>query len=249
MSTPTLHDRFVHITVAQRAQLLTLIGNTPQSPDLATLVQDLAEEKFTDTNHDTYYRRTAANQYASDGEIEIDADAVVSIGSDGVYVHAWVFVEAIDDTAQWMTVCTTCDLPLIVPEVTLEATVVLNTPLNEDGVEVNHPTAQQNGSTGDEIIHCGRCGKNYGLDELELEPVAAESPAEPVYRVYWHEPDGLQERICVGADEVIATLGGDLDDHPQWRNRIARHLGNVGHSLNLWAGDKNDQCLYVIVRA
>jgi hypothetical protein len=39
------------------------------------------------------YRKRAIDTYAEDGRIEIDSDALVSIGEDGAYVQAWVFVE------------------------------------------------------------------------------------------------------------------------------------------------------------
>ena len=40
-----------------------------------------------------HYRKAASDQYARDGEIEIDAGAVVSQGDDpGAYVAAWVWV-------------------------------------------------------------------------------------------------------------------------------------------------------------
>jgi hypothetical protein len=43
------------------------------------------------------YRETASDTYAADGITEIDADAVVSQGSDpGAYVSAWVWVAAED---------------------------------------------------------------------------------------------------------------------------------------------------------
>ena len=39
------------------------------------------------------YREAAEAQYGSDGEIEIDSGAVVSLGDDpGAYVQAWVWV-------------------------------------------------------------------------------------------------------------------------------------------------------------
>ena len=46
------------------------------------------------------YRTAARDFYGRDGEIEIDDDAVVSIGEDGAYVAAWVFIQsdATDDT-------------------------------------------------------------------------------------------------------------------------------------------------------
>jgi hypothetical protein len=38
------------------------------------------------------YRERAIETYAEGGSIEIDSDALVSIGEDGAYVQAWVFV-------------------------------------------------------------------------------------------------------------------------------------------------------------
>lgn len=39
------------------------------------------------------YRAAAAAQYGSDGEVEIDSNAIVSLGADpGAYVQAWVWV-------------------------------------------------------------------------------------------------------------------------------------------------------------
>lgn len=46
---------------------------------------------------DEEYRELARQQYASEGEIEIDDEAVVSRGDDpGAYVQAWVWVAAPD---------------------------------------------------------------------------------------------------------------------------------------------------------
>lgn len=39
------------------------------------------------------YRHMAKEQYHSDGEIEIDDDADVSISIGGAYVQAWVWVD------------------------------------------------------------------------------------------------------------------------------------------------------------
>jgi hypothetical protein len=169
---PTLHDRYVYIDTDTRAALLELLGSEPPAA-LRDLAACLAAEQFRNTNLDHYYRLAANDQYASDGEIEIDADAIVSIGDEGAYVHGWLYVSAPADTAQWLTTCPNCgERQLVVHEVTLMATgerVVLNTPLAEDGFEVNHPDAQDDGSTTDEVVHCCRCGKNYDLADLSLD--------------------------------------------------------------------------------
>lgn len=47
---------------------------------------------------DAKYRDAANEQYGSDGEIEIDDNALVSRGSDeGAYVEAWVWVSSDDE--------------------------------------------------------------------------------------------------------------------------------------------------------
>jgi hypothetical protein len=49
---------------------------------------------------DDEFRSAARNQYGSEGEIEIDANATVSRGEDnGAYVQAWVWVDE-DEASQ-----------------------------------------------------------------------------------------------------------------------------------------------------
>lgn len=47
-----------------------------------------------DVDHDSNkaWRLAADSTYVSDGEIEVDDDAVVSVGEEGAYVAAWVWV-------------------------------------------------------------------------------------------------------------------------------------------------------------
>lgn len=49
----------------------------------------MSNEKLTDEQ----YRQAAIKKHGSEGEVEIDADAIVSRGDDpGSYVQAWVWV-------------------------------------------------------------------------------------------------------------------------------------------------------------
>ena len=61
--------------------------------------EDAVEEATDDVPDDAVIRQLAVNQYAS-GEINIDDDAVVSVGNDGAYVSAWVFVNK-DEIPGW----------------------------------------------------------------------------------------------------------------------------------------------------
>lgn len=48
------------------------------------------------TAEENAYRDAAEEQYGSD-EIEIDSDAVVSIGEDGAFIQAWVFIAGTEE--------------------------------------------------------------------------------------------------------------------------------------------------------
>lgn len=54
-------------------------------------------ESTEDPALDDAYREAATNQYAEEGRVEIDSNAVVSYGDDeGAYVAAWVWVDRSD---------------------------------------------------------------------------------------------------------------------------------------------------------
>lgn len=50
----------------------------------------------TDSLDDVAYRDAACEEWHRDGEIEIDADAIVSASDEGAYVASWVWVSAPD---------------------------------------------------------------------------------------------------------------------------------------------------------
>ena len=47
----------------------------------------------TESDHTDAYRRAAKALHEAEGEIEFDTDAVVSLGDNGAYVQAWIWVD------------------------------------------------------------------------------------------------------------------------------------------------------------
>ena len=75
-----------------------LASATPNIAELRKIASGAAIIASSTTDpQDDDYRAQAKAEYERDGEIEIDDNAVVSIGVDGAYVQAWVFVRKIDD--------------------------------------------------------------------------------------------------------------------------------------------------------
>lgn len=75
---------------ALRAKCATALAASQIEPTPAT-VEQMWDETLKDT-----YRGRARDEYASD-EIEIDDDAKVSVGDDGAFVQAWVWVRREDE--------------------------------------------------------------------------------------------------------------------------------------------------------
>lgn len=73
-----------------RAKLGKLLDAGLTFGDVVSVVAE--RERAENPDYETY-RRKAFDQYHSDGEIEIDSNAVLSPGDDdGAYVSAWVWV-------------------------------------------------------------------------------------------------------------------------------------------------------------
>ncbi len=73
---------------------------------------------------------------------------------------------------QWTDRCTECGGPLVVYEMTLEATgevLVTSSDLHGDGFEVPAPPDVKDCSTTNEKVRCCACGKTFELHELSLE--------------------------------------------------------------------------------
>lgn len=71
-------------------ELVRANASTQQLSDWA----DKAQECLEDGAPDPRYIEAAINEYAEDGRIEIDDDALISHGDDqGAYVQAWVWVD------------------------------------------------------------------------------------------------------------------------------------------------------------
>ncbi|NJO81567.1 MAG: hypothetical protein HC828_01570 [Blastochloris sp.] len=155
------------IQLVDDMETVTIRGITPSSTAAPAEAPE-AEPSLLEV----WYRNRAKNDYAVDGEIEVDETAAVSIGEDGAYVAGWLHVAAPPENDQWLTDCPYCGDTLIVTNVTLAATgnrVSLYTPLCGDGFEVNHPDAQDNGSTSDEEVLCTGCKREYKLADLALD--------------------------------------------------------------------------------
>jgi hypothetical protein len=119
---------------------------------------------------DQYYLQAADNT-ATD-ELEVDTHiARVSPSDEGAFVQCWAWIPFPE--GQWITICPNCGAePLLVTKVTLLATgreVYLNTPLCNDGFEVNHPDTARDGSTEDEHVLCTKCYEAYLLSDLAIE--------------------------------------------------------------------------------
>jgi hypothetical protein len=161
--------RHIQISQKERDALLSLIAHQPQ---LAELHQRLSALEFTPSLLEQWFIAQATYHHGVDGELEFDDSAVVSINDEGsAYVSGWIFIDGPPEDAQWLTACPECLGQIIVTDVILEATgkrVALYTPLQKDGFEVNHPDAQENGSTTDENCMCADCKRTFTLAELML---------------------------------------------------------------------------------
>jgi precorrin-3B methylase len=80
--------RYVIMSSAERDTIEAALGSGHE------LVARL-KEQFTDSPEEARYRY-AAQAEATD-ELEVDDNAVVSIGDDGAFVMAWLFIEADED--------------------------------------------------------------------------------------------------------------------------------------------------------
>ncbi len=67
---------------------------------MATRTRVIPEYKIEESDADDEIRQLAIKQYGSEGRIEIDDGAVVSIGNAGAYVAAWVFIDK-EDIPSW----------------------------------------------------------------------------------------------------------------------------------------------------
>ena len=71
---------------------------------------------------------------------------------------------------QWKDECPDCEGPLFVVQVTLVATgeeITLSTELHSDGFYFDIGD-DLDGSTENELVRCGHCGREYTLADLEL---------------------------------------------------------------------------------
>jgi hypothetical protein len=123
---------WVNLSADELQTIKRALSTGPGEPDpvIATIDKALAPADPTDAS----YRASAAERYEnfSDGDVDIDEDAVVSVGDGGAYVMAWLWVRdenvmfdepeeecracgAVEGTPEWGTVgdgydglCATC---------------------------------------------------------------------------------------------------------------------------------------------
>jgi hypothetical protein len=85
-------SRSVLLQAEQARKILRVLTAVPDQPGAHEAIS-LLEELLADSEERRAYVATAREKHASDeGDVEVDEEAVVSIGNDGAYVQAWTWV-------------------------------------------------------------------------------------------------------------------------------------------------------------
>ncbi len=85
-------SRSVLLQAEQARKILRVLTAVPDEPGAHEAIS-LLEELLADSEERRAYVAAAREKHASDeGDVEVDEDAVVSIGNDGAYVQAWTWV-------------------------------------------------------------------------------------------------------------------------------------------------------------
>src|SRR6266542_175062 len=85
-------SRSILLQAEQARKILRVLTAVPDQPEAREAIS-LLEELLADSEERRAYVATAREKHASDeGDVEVDEEAVVSIGNDGAYVQAWTWV-------------------------------------------------------------------------------------------------------------------------------------------------------------
>jgi hypothetical protein len=85
-------NRSVLLQAEQSRKILRILAVVPDQPGAPEAIS-LLEELLVDSEERRAYVAAAREKHASDeGDVEVDEEAVVSIGNDGAYVQAWTWV-------------------------------------------------------------------------------------------------------------------------------------------------------------
>ena len=85
-------NRSILLQAEQARKILLVLTAVPDQPGAREAIS-LLEELLADSEERRAYVTAAREKHASDeGDVEVDEEAVVSIGNDGAYVQAWTWV-------------------------------------------------------------------------------------------------------------------------------------------------------------